>query len=103
MPLIKIKECCLDCGQPLVAEDEIPEGVVQKSIWDGVYQTFFMVRRERWVCMNPKCKSYYPKTNHKFLKGLTGLKELSHQKDMLIKQNKNIYQCFLLFAKLRQI
>ncbi len=72
MPLIKIKECCLDCGQPLVAEDEIPEGVVQKSIWDGVYQTFFMVRRERWVCMNPKCKSYYPKTNHKFLKGLTG-------------------------------
>lgn len=63
---------CPDCGKQLVPEESVPEGMVSKAAWDGVYETFFLVRRGRLVCMNPKCKSYYKKTYHKFVTNLLG-------------------------------
>lgn len=63
---------CPDCGEKLIMEEENPEGAVEKSAWESIYSAIFLIRRQRFICMNKECSNYYMKTHHKFLRGLGG-------------------------------
>jgi len=64
---------CPDGGKQLVPESSIGfDGMSSEQAWNSVYQSVYLVRRPRLVCMNPKCKSFYRKTYHKFVVNLLG-------------------------------
>ena len=68
----KPKHICPDCGEKLVEEDSLEEGMMEKELWTGIYEGIFLIRRERFICINKKCPNCYHKTKHKFLIGLDG-------------------------------
>lgn len=79
---------CPDCGRPLVPEESVPEGMVSKAAWDSVYESVFLVRRGRLICMNQKCKSYYKRTYHKFIVNLLGQVVDEHFMDDALRKNR---------------
>ena len=62
---------CPDCNQRLTPEDSTPDGLFNQEAWNGIYQTLFLVRRPRFVCMNKACASYFPKTRRRFVRSLS--------------------------------
>lgn len=68
------KHKCPDCGKLLVAEESIPEGMAWKSAWDSIYNFVFAYRRQRFICLNKECPSYYYKNidrHTRFVQSLT--------------------------------
>lgn len=61
---------CPNCGERLVPEEMAGgDEAIKKMAFDGAYQTFFLVRGERFVCLNCKKKRMVP---YKFKKNLLG-------------------------------
>ena len=62
---------CPDCNERLRPENQDYEGLLHQETWSSVYQTCYLVRRPRFVCMNKACASYFPKTRRRFVRSLS--------------------------------